>query len=84
MSTFGPVEAELALGCAAAELVQACIHRFGLLGEYGVVCESNGSGVVSLDYIFRLSPTHLNKGLEESNPYLGGDEQGIKFKFSWG
>ena len=45
----GPVEAELALGVAAAEPVESHVHGLGLLGDDGLVGDSDGGVVVGLE-----------------------------------
>ncbi len=48
-TTFIPIEAELALCCAAAEPVEAHPKHFDVAVDDGVVDESRGSRVVSLN-----------------------------------
>ena len=45
----GPVEVALALGVAAAEPVETHVHGLGLLGDDGLVGDSDGGGVVGLE-----------------------------------
>ena len=65
----GPVEPELTLGVTAPEPVKTHIHQLGLLGDDGFVCDSDGSGIVSLDWGPRLGPTHLDEGLAQGGPF---------------
>ena len=44
-----PVDAELLLGFAASEPVEAHVHRLRLFGDNCVVSDANGGGVVGLD-----------------------------------
>ena len=83
-ATWGSVESELGLGCAAADPVEAHIHLFGLLGGDGIIGDSNGSVVVGLYVRFGLWPTHLHEGLAKRNHFLGSDEQISEFSFSCG
>ena len=80
----GPVESELTLGITAPEPVKTYIHQLGLLGDDGFVCDSNGSGIVSLDWGLRLGPTHLDEGLAQRDHSLGGNENGGQLGLSGG
>ena len=56
-----PVEAELALGFAAAEPPESHVHRCSVLGYDGFVDDTGGGGVVGLDWRLGLRPTHFDE-----------------------
>ena len=79
-----PVEAELALGFAAAEPPEppeAHVHGFEVFGDDGFVDETGGGGVVSLDGRLGLRLTHFDKGLAHGDHSFGADEEACEFSF---
>ena len=76
-----PVEAELALGLAAAEPPESHVHGFDVFGDNGLVDDTGGSGVVGLDGRLGLRPTHFDKGLEHGDHSFGADEEACEFGF---
>ena len=69
-----PKEAELILSFAEAEPVVLRVHGFCLALNDGVVRYTHGSGVIALDGVFRLRPTHYDEGIPKCNHGLGTDE----------
>ena len=57
----GPVEVELALGFAAVDPPELHVHGLDVLGNDGVIDDSDGSGVIGLDWRLGLWPTHLDE-----------------------
>ena len=81
---WGPVEPELALGVAAAEPIETHVHGLRLLGDNGLVGDSDGGGVVSLERGLGLWPAHFDEGLAQGDHLFGGNEEGGQFRFGGG
>ena len=79
-ATF-PVEAELLLGFATAEPVEAEPYHFGSTLDNSVVEETSGCGVVGLDWSLRLGPTHFFEGCTKGDEFPGGNVECRKFSF---
>ena len=56
----GPLEAELALRFAAVEVPESHVHRLVVLGNDGVISDSDISGVFNLNGRLGLQPTYFN------------------------
>ena len=79
-----PEKAKLSLCFAAAQPVKAHIHRFGALGDNGVVGDANGRGVVGLDWRFGLWPSHFLESLAERDELFRCDEERGEFGLGGG
>ena len=65
----------------AAEPVVLHFHCFGFAMDDGVIWNPNCSGVITLDGIFEMRPTHLNKGLTKLDHVFGAHEEARIFGF---
>ena len=74
-------EPELALSFTAAEPVVLYVHDFSLTLDDGVIRNTNCSGVITLDGIFGLRPTHINKGLTKLEHGFGAYEEARNIGF---
>ena len=69
-----PEEKELTSAFAAANPVEAGVHRLHLLLGGGVVDHGGGSGVVSFYGAGQLWPSYFNQGFTKRDHLLCGDE----------
>ncbi len=69
-----PIVTKLVLGFLAAEPPKLHIHHFYTMRNNSIVCNTSGSGVISLDRIFGLGPSHFDKGLAVRNHLMCCDE----------
>ena len=81
VGTRSPKEPELALSFASAEPVVLHVHGFGLTLDYGVIRNTKYSGVITLDGIFGMGPTHIDKVLTKLDHGFGADEESRNFGF---
>ena len=54
---------------------------FGFVLDDGVISKSICGGVITLDGIFGLRPTHINKGMKKMDHGFGVDEEASNFGF---
>ena len=71
----------MALRFAVAEPVVLYVHDFSLTLDDGVIRNTNCSGVITLDGIFGLRPTHINKGLTKLEHGFGAYEEARNIGF---
>ena len=57
------------------------VHGFGFALNDGVISHPNCGGVITLDGIFGLRPTHLDKGLKNLDHGFGADEEARNLGF---
>ena len=58
------------------------VHRFGALGENGIVCDTNCLQIISLERSFRLRKPHFTKGFLQWYYIFRRNEDYRKFSFS--
>ncbi len=78
----GPVEMKLGLGLPAAEPMEAEPNHFGAPLNDGVVEETSGGRIVSLDWRGRLRPTHFQEGVMERDHFSSCVVESTEFGFS--
>ena len=76
-----PKEPELTLSCTEAEPVVLYVHGFGFALDYGVIINTNCSGVIALGGIFGLRSTHIGKGPTKLYHGFGANEEAINLGF---
>ena len=81
VGTRSPKEPELALIFAAAELVVLHVHGFGLTFYDGFISNTKCRGVITLNGIFGMRPTYLQKGLKNLDHGFGAYEESRNFGF---
>ena len=64
LSARVPVESKISLDHVAAKPVKYHVHGFGALGDNGVVGDSHGGGIVSLDGRLPLGPFDFYESLD--------------------
>ncbi len=69
-----PIVTKLVLEFLATEPPKLHIHHFASTRNNIIVGNTNGSGVISLDRIFGLGPSHVDKGLAVRNHLTCRDE----------
>ena len=74
----------MSLAYPVADPVKAHIHSFGATLFYGVVGDSGGAGVVSLDGRCCLGMSHVSESVAEHGGFLSVVEKGTSFGFSGG
>ena len=65
----------------AAEPVVLHVHGFGFALDDGVISNPNCGGVITLDGVFELRPTHLDKVLTKLDYVFGANEEASNFGF---
>ena len=81
MGTRSPKKPELALRLTAEEPVVLHVHGFSFALEDGVISNPNCGGDITLDGIFVLRPTHLDKGLTKLDHGFDAYEEARNFGF---
>ena len=81
MGTRIPKKPELTLSFTAEEPVVLHVHSFGFVLDDGVIINPNCGGVITLDGIFGMRPTHLYTGLTNLDHGFGADEEARNFGF---
>ena len=81
VGTRRPKEPELTLSFTVAEPVILHLHGFGFALDDGVSSNNNCSGVIIIDSIFGLRPTHIYKVLTKLDHGFGAYEEAINFGF---
>ena len=81
VGTRGPKDPELTLSFTVAEPVVPHVHGFGFALDDGVISNPNCGGVITLDGIFGLRPTNLDKGLTKLDHGFGADEEASNLGF---
>ncbi len=69
-----PIVMKLILGFLATEPPKLHIHHFAPTRNNSIVGNTSGSGIISLDRIFGLGPSHVDKGLAVMNHLTCSDE----------
>jgi hypothetical protein len=69
-----PIVTKLVLGFLATEPPKSHIHHFAPTRDNRIVGNTRGSEVISLDRIFGLGPSHVDKGLVVRNYLMCRDE----------
>ena len=77
----GPIETKLGLGLAAAEPMEAEPNHFSAPLDDGVVKETSGGRIVSLEWRGRLRPTHFQEGVTERDHFSSCVVESAKFGF---
>ena len=75
LGTRNPKKTELPLSFMAAEPVVLRVHGFGFALDDGVISNPNCGGVITLDGVFELRPTHLDKVLTKLDYVFGANEE---------
>ncbi len=70
-----PVEAKSPLRFLAVEPPKAHVPGFHFFSNDGLVGNTQGSGVVSLDWRLWLWPAHFNEELSKGDHFFGTDEE---------
>ena len=81
VGTRVPKEPELTLSFTVAEPVILHLHGFGFALDDGVSSNNNCSGVIIMDSIFWLRPTHIDKVLTKLDHGFGAYEEASNFGF---
>ena len=84
VTSWGPIETELAPDHAATEPVEAKVHGLDFAGDDGIVDYARRRGVVCLQGRRGLRPSHLGEGLAHRHHFLGGDEEGTELGLGGG
>ena len=78
----GPVETKLGLGLPAAEPMEAEPNHFGTPLNDGVMEETSGGRIVSLEWRGRLRPAHFQEGVTQRYHFLSSVVESAEFGFS--
>ena len=81
VGTRSPKTLELILSFMAVEPVVLHVDGFGFVLDDGVISKSNCGGIITLNGIFCLRPTHIDKGMTKLDRGFSADEEARNFVF---
>ena len=84
VGAFAPVITKLILKGTALELVETHVYGFGGFGDNDVGGDANSGGVVGMESIFWLRPSHFDGGLANQDNDFGCDKKRSEFRLCGG